>query len=162
MMIQENKKHCKECGTVLTGRADKKYCDSNCRSLYHNRANRKETERMRQVERVMRRNRNYLDRKSQNGRKFIPVVELFDSGFDLKYFTHFHEDQEGRVWRMVYDIPYLLTKKGILLMAINRNESETLPQTNQLPIADRPRKESLPMRVNLKNKAISQINESDS
>lgn len=162
MMIEENKKHCKECGAVLTGRTDKKFCDSNCRSLFHNRANRKETERMRQVERVMRRNRYFLDRKAQNGRKFIPVVELFDSGFDLKYFTHFHEDQEGRVWRMVYDIPYLLTKKGILLMALNRNGRDVLPQTNQLPLPDLPSKENISMRVNLKNPANSQINESDS
>ncbi len=115
-MVIENRKTCQECGQILAGRIDKKFCDSDCRTNYHNRTQRIASEKFRLIERAMKRNRNFLQRRRQEGWKFISVLELRDCGFDLKYFTHLVEDPKGRVWRYVYDEPYSITKYGIMIL----------------------------------------------
>ena len=51
---------CRECGDVLQGRADKKFCDDQCRSNYNNKANNNDIAEVRSINSILRRNRRIL------------------------------------------------------------------------------------------------------
>ena len=58
---------CPNCGRQVTGRADKRFCCSECRTMFHNKI-------------------------YTNGERNIPLHRLYHMGFDFKYLTSFISD----------------------------------------------------------------------
>ena len=103
-----NQKVCLECGEPLKGRADKKFCDDQCRSNYNNKANSDTTAEMRNINNILRRNRRILDSVvKEDGKGKISKSKLHDKGFNFKYFTQTHTTQTGTVYKLCYDYGYL-------------------------------------------------------
>ena len=105
-MIEQ--KLCLECGDVIKGRADKKFCDDQCRSNYNNKLNNDGTAEMRNVNNILRKNRKILETVvHEDGRGRISKVKLTDAGFNFKYFTQLHTTLKGTTYKLCYDFGYM-------------------------------------------------------
>lgn len=92
----QEEKHCLECGEPLKGRADKKFCDDQCRSNYNNRANSDSTAEIRNINNILRKNRRILSAiVSPEGKGKISKAKLTDKGFNFKYHTHTHHAERN-------------------------------------------------------------------
>src|SRR5690554_4460190 len=74
-------KTCTYCGKPLMGRADKKFCDSDCRSSYYNELNRHTNNLMRQVNRTLSKNRRILKGLNPDGKATVHRSELLKKKF---------------------------------------------------------------------------------
>lgn len=109
------KKNCTECGELLYGRTDKRFCGDACRSAFHNRRYGPALPCMRRVNRVLARNRRILATLRQAGRQAESRGRLREQGFRFDYFTHQNVTTEGTV-RYCYDQGYRLTRGKIQLV----------------------------------------------
>ena len=101
-------KLCLECGDVIKGRADKKFCDDQCRSNYNNKLNNDGTAEMRNVNNILRKNRKILETVvHDDGRGRISKTKLTDAGFNFKYFTQLHTTLKGTTYKLCYDFGYM-------------------------------------------------------
>ncbi len=110
-------KVCMECGEALKGRADKKFCDDQCRSNFNNKANSDTTADMRNINNILRKNRRILDSIiSSEGKTKISKTKLHDKGFNFKYHTHTHTTQKGTVYKLCYDYGYIPIENDYLFV----------------------------------------------
>lgn len=102
--MKQNIKNCLECNTSLSGRADKKYCDDQCRSAYHYRMYGAESNTIRRINNQLRRNRKVLEEIARPAQRLrISVSRLEDAGFNFRYFTHTSINQRGEEFKVCYD-----------------------------------------------------------
>lgn len=101
---------CEQCGTAIVGRADKRFCTSQCRATNSNRRRGADTgERlMRDVNNKLRHNRFVLQRASPEGKTTLKRELLQLAGFDFKHFTHVYRTKQGNTYYFCYDYGYLL------------------------------------------------------
>ena len=83
---------CPNCGRHVTGRADKRFCCSECKTMFHNRKYRLERKEIYRIDRILKKNRSIIDRLYINGERDIPFHRLYHMGFDFKYLTSFIAD----------------------------------------------------------------------
>ncbi|MXV37768.1 hypothetical protein GO491_03595 [Flavobacteriaceae bacterium Ap0902] len=109
---------CVNCGEVLNGRADKKFCDNYCRNQFNNKKNSDVNNLMRNVNNTLRKNRRILISLLENGEemKKIPKDILLKKGFDFKYLTEIYTTQKGKSYHYVYDMGYLNLSDDWLLI----------------------------------------------
>ena len=88
-VIKEEGGRCLECGEVLDykSRSDRKFCDSACRSRWHNRITHLTTLSHSRVVAAINRNYYILDTLIKKGIKSAPLSDLLLSGFSEDYFT---------------------------------------------------------------------------
>ncbi|ASO05714.1 hypothetical protein [Arenibacter algicola] len=101
-------KKCSHCGSELTGRTDKKYCDQYCKSA-HQYARSKEGP-MRfydKVDNQLKLNRKILKIYNRAGKAVVRSKILLDLGFDPKFFTHYWKNSKGEVYLFVYEYGFL-------------------------------------------------------
>jgi predicted nucleic acid-binding Zn ribbon protein len=82
---------CLECETILfTGsRKDKKFCDDNCRTDYHNRQKEFDAEETKKIDEALKQNRKILQRLIGDENEIIVTrSKLENFGYDFKYATH--------------------------------------------------------------------------
>ena len=96
--------NCRDCGTRLLGRSDKKFCNDYCRNAYHGKRNRDVSNSMRNINNILRKNRRILQHLIQNNIKTCSKIELINLGFKIAYCTHFYTAQDGRRHQFYYDI----------------------------------------------------------
>jgi len=110
-------KTCLECGEPIKGRADKKYCDDQCRSLHNNKANSDTTAQMRNINNLLRKNRRIMHELSnEEGKTAMAKSKLTDAGFNFKYHTHTYTTQKGSVYKLCYDYGYLPIENDYLMI----------------------------------------------
>lgn len=90
--MDEETRICPNCGRQVTGRADKKFCCSECKTMFHNRKYRLERKEIYRIDRILKKNRSIIDRLYINGERNIPFHRLYHLGFDFKYLTSFIAD----------------------------------------------------------------------
>ena len=108
MQVVENKQ-CLACGKTVRGRTDKKYCDDYCRNGYNNQLKRLTQEPLRAINKMLRRNRNILERvvSRATGRPVTILKEdLLLEGFYFKYITHALASPQGHMCYYCYDFGY--------------------------------------------------------
>ena len=101
-------KSCLQCGEPLAGRADKKFCDDQCRSSFNYKANSYSIGEMRNINKILRRNRRILNsfvRRDDKGT--VSKMKLSDQGFNFQFFTHTYTTRKGTVYKLCYDFGYL-------------------------------------------------------
>ncbi len=116
---------CKECGTKLKGRSDKKFCDSNCRNAYHNEKSRPGEQHIRKINRQLSKNRNLLDRLLSEGVERAPQVLMKSMGFKEELFTSLVIDQDQEIY-FVYDQAFRKEGQEIVILVA---EIESYRQT---------------------------------
>ena len=113
-------KVCLECGTKIIGRADKKFCSDQCRVAYNNRLNSDETNFMRNVNNVLRKNRRILVELNTTGKSRVSRDKLHEKGFDFGLFTSTYITKEGSVYYYCYEQGYLQVDKNWYLLVVKK------------------------------------------
>jgi predicted nucleic acid-binding Zn ribbon protein len=103
----EEKRTCPICGDQLSGRIDKKFCSDQCRTEYNNKHNQYSNNYIRQVNRILRKNRRIMEEFNPLGKTKIPKRKLIDKGFDFKYFTSIYRTKTGNTYYFCYEQGYL-------------------------------------------------------
>jgi len=99
-------KKCLDCGDVLRGRTDKKFCSDQCRNNYNNRLNRDSNNFVRNVHGLLRRNRRILADLYAEGKVRVHKDALFALGYNFSFFTHVIESSEGKRFQYCFEYGY--------------------------------------------------------
>ncbi|MGK6351823.1 hypothetical protein [Parapedobacter sp. DT-150] len=114
-------KRCLDCGALLLGRADKKFCDDACRSNYNNRRNSEENSYLRKVNNILKRNRKILETLNPDGKTKVKWKSLIHAGFNFDYITDMYETSKGTQYRFCYEYGYLLLDNDEVLLVKRGN-----------------------------------------
>jgi hypothetical protein len=116
-------KTCLQCGTELKGRADKKFCDDQCRTAYNN-ALKVDSDMVKTINNVLRKNRKILEETipASDGKIKLHRNKLIDKGFSFNYHTHTYTTKAGAIYIFCYEYGYLLLE-GDYVMLVKRNDT---------------------------------------
>jgi len=99
---------CLWCGEGLKGRADKIYCDSQCKAAFHYELRKeKEDSFFKQVDDQLKRNRRLLSHFNKAGKATIRAEQFLKLGFDPNFFTHYWKNKKGDVYLFCYEYGFL-------------------------------------------------------
>ncbi|MBU1008735.1 MAG: hypothetical protein KKD74_01255 [Bacteroidetes bacterium] len=112
-------KVCLSCGEKLIGRSDKKFCSDSCRNNYHHSQHGAQTNFMRNINNILRRNRAILSSLNPNGKISLRKSMLDKAGFNFRYFTHTYTTKEGKVYYFVYDQGYVKLEGDYFALVCN-------------------------------------------
>lgn len=116
MIHLETDRNCGECGQRIAGRTDKKFCNDQCRTAWHNRQHAGESSYVRDVNNILRKNRRILAELTAGGSKEIRSVVLTKLGFKFGYFTGAKKSRRGSLERFCYDQCYMPVSNGVYLL----------------------------------------------
>ena len=100
-------RECLECGSQLLGRADKKFCDDQCRSSFNNHLKAGPSSALRPVNAILRKNHSILMRLCTGSKIKLKKDDLLRNGFDLNYHTHLYNTQNGNIYYFCYNYGYM-------------------------------------------------------
>ena len=101
-----NNRACPQCGEIIYGRSDKKFCDDGCRNLHINKLNSDTTNYVRNVNNTLRKNRRILEQLVAENATKIPWQALALGGFNFSYCTHVKTTKEGKTYYYCYEYGY--------------------------------------------------------
>lgn len=104
-----SERRCLECGDVLVGRSDKKFCNDSCRSAYNNRqATGARSPSVRHIHRTLLRNRHILEELVGQGETAkVSGQKLRALGFNFQYHTHTYTSKKQATYIFVFEYGYL-------------------------------------------------------
>lgn len=117
-------KTCPVCGDKFTGRIDKKFCSDQCRNTFNNSQNRDETNYMRNVNGMLRRNRKILSELNPGGKAKTTKQKLLESGFNFNYFTNIYTTKTGKQYFFCYEQGYLTIENDMYALVIKEDYVE--------------------------------------
>lgn len=101
------KRTCLECGELVLGRIDKKFCNDACRNSYNNRINKDSRNLIRNVNNRLRKNYRILESLNPRQKSKASRSKLIELGFDFNYLTSIYTTKAGKIYYFVYDQGYL-------------------------------------------------------
>ncbi len=106
-------KCCAYCSKKIIGRTDKKFCNSYCRTSFHNSQNGPSNNCIRQINLLLQRNRRVLANVHAlfPKKKNIPINTLYLHGFNTAHYTHQQKHQKMGTYICCYDYGYKLIGK---------------------------------------------------
>ncbi len=111
---------CLECGTILLGRIDQKFCNDQCRNTFNNRINKDETSYMKNIGRVLRKNRRILKKLNPTGKAKANKIVLISMGFNFMFFTNVYKTRQGKVYYFCFEYGYLPLKNDYFALIKNK------------------------------------------
>ena len=118
MITESPAKTCLECGAKITGRTDKKFCSDYCRISFNNRLNSDETNYVRNVNNILRRNRRILATLNTKGKIKVALQKLRERGFEFGYFTNVQRTKEGSTYHYCYEQGYRSIDDELCLLVV--------------------------------------------
>jgi hypothetical protein len=119
-MSLKQEKSCEECGAVIMGRTDKRFCSDQCRNSFNNRLNSDVTNYVRNINNVLRKNRRILKELNPQGKVKMTRDKLLAKGFDFAHHTSTYTTQEGSQYFFCYEQGYLPMEKGYYLLVVKK------------------------------------------
>ena len=107
---------CLDCGILVKGRADKKFCDDHCRSNYNNKLKSELSPTIKKINAALKQNRDILEKLNPEGKTKISKVKLLKAGFDSQYHTHQYQTQNGNTYIFCYEYGYLILENEEILL----------------------------------------------
>ena len=107
-------KNCPVCTANFVGRSDKKYCSDACRNSFNNQLQSDLGKEIRKTNRILRKNREILDKYILLGMKKVSLFSLISEGFVLTYFTNLHKKMTGEEVYFCYDLGYQLADNEVV------------------------------------------------
>ncbi len=111
MTVSLETRVCQLCKKTLRGRADKKFCDDNCRNVFNNQQKAKTIHHalVRGINNTLLKNRRILEELLPANAQMIKVQHdgLVQKGFVFKYHTHQFVNKKGNIYYFCYDYGYL-------------------------------------------------------
>lgn len=114
-------KRCPECGKVIIGRADKKFCSDECRSAFNNTKNRNTNNMMRKVNATLKRNRDILLMLNPAGKANVAKSKLQNAGFNFNYHTNSYTTKTGKTYYFCYDQGYLALENDYYSLVVKQD-----------------------------------------
>ncbi|MEC5395552.1 hypothetical protein [Bergeyella sp. RCAD1439] len=109
--------NCLECQSKIIGRSDKKFCNDACRNAYNNRQNKNTSNRMRNINNLLRKNHRILSAHAfTDGKAKTTKAKLEAEGFNFDYFTQLKTYKNGAQYRFLYDIGYKFLEEDWILL----------------------------------------------
>ena len=115
---------CLDCGGVLHGRVDKKFCDDQCRSNYNNRLNSESNAHVKHINSILKRNRKILEEFNSLGKVRVMKQKLLSKGFDFSYLTSFYKSGVENIYCFCYDQGYTLLENDEVLLVKKEDNDE--------------------------------------
>lgn len=109
-------KNCLFCGEKLIGRADKKFCDAQCRSQFHNKEHEEERKLYQEVNSILKKNHQILMALNTDGKTKIRKSKLLEQGFQFDYHTQILPTSKDRTYYFCYNQGWLETGGDWLLL----------------------------------------------
>ncbi len=109
-------KTCLDCGTLIKGRADKKFCDDQCRSNYNNRLKSDGEGPLKSINVALKKNRSILEKLNPDGKAKTTRTKLTQAGFNFNFITSIYETQKGQIYKFCYEYGYLALENDWFLL----------------------------------------------
>ena len=111
-------KYCHECGQLMKGRADKRFCSDLCRTTANNRKNLDNAKYMQSINWILRKNRRILKEiiGTENNKANVHKEKLQKQGFSFKHLTHIHKTKKGDTFFFCYEFGYLPLEKDFFFL----------------------------------------------
>jgi predicted nucleic acid-binding Zn ribbon protein len=103
---------CPSCNYPIQGRADKRFCSVECRNEHNNHKNRDRNNFMRNVNFILRKNRQILEELNPRGKTKIHKGQLLDQGFRFGYMTNIYTTKAGKIYHFCYEHGVLCLDNG--------------------------------------------------
>lgn len=100
-------KHCNDCGAIIKGRIDKRFCNDHCRCNHYNTVNKNRDQGLKKINAILKRNQVILAKFNENGITQLSNDMLVSSGFNFGFFTHLLAGPKGEIYHCCYTIGYL-------------------------------------------------------
>ena len=100
---------CLDCHNEIKGRADKKFCDDQCRNNYNNKRKSEDGEAIRKINQILNKNRRLLKDEQAKGNGKVKKEDLAKKGFDFDYHTHYYLSDTGNVYVFCYEYGYMFS-----------------------------------------------------
>ena len=121
------KRKCPECNEEFQGRVDKRFCSDQCRNTYNNRNNSDVTNHVRNINRILKKNRRILEQLNPDGKAKTHRNKLNELGFNFNYFTNILKTQKGATYFFCYEYGYLaLDNDYFFLVKMKEREEKAL------------------------------------
>lgn len=99
---------CLQCQKPIHGRADKKFCDNQCRNEHNNTQNGVSNNYIRKVNRTIKKNRSILEELCPTDKSIkVRKTELSRLGFSFAYFTNTYTTKAEKTYYFCYEYGYL-------------------------------------------------------
>lgn len=116
-------KKCPECGEVIKGRIDKKFCSDLCRNSFNNKLNSDDNNYVRNVNNTLRKNRRLLESFLKKEEKItISKQKLIDKGFHFSYLTNQLTTRNHHVYNYCYEYGYMLLDNNMVLIVKRKKD----------------------------------------
>lgn len=112
-------RRCLECNEEIIGRADKKFCDDQCRNLFNNKLNTDNAPAVKRINAILKKNRKILLDMNPGGKTKVHKDKLLAKGFDFKYHTHNYITKENSVYAFCYEFGLLALDNDWYLIVKN-------------------------------------------
>lgn len=107
-MKTEDQRSCLSCNREISGRTDKKFCDTYCKSAWHYEKSRQgKAGFYAKVDRQLKLNRKILKSFNKAGKATVRAQTLLDRGFNPNFFTHYWKNKQADVYLFVYEFGFL-------------------------------------------------------
>jgi hypothetical protein len=111
---------CMQCGEIIRGRRDKKFCDDQCRNDFNNFVNSDRIACIRNTNGVLRRNRRILENILQTFDNVkIPLRRILEAGFQPDHLTQVQTTTNG-TFRYCYEYGIMLMEEN-MVMVVKKN-----------------------------------------
>lgn len=117
-------KKCPECGEIIKGRVDKKFCSDLCRNAYNNRQNSDTTNYVRNITNILRKNRRILSGCISSGVTKTTKNKLIEKGFVFTYFTNIYTTQKGATYYFCFEYGYLPLENDFYFLVKRDNDKK--------------------------------------
>lgn len=99
-------KTCLYCNEPIKGRADKKFCDKQCRNAYNFQSSISTENQIRKINKQLRSNRSALKNACPEGKATVRKSFLKTLGMNFKYLKHTWKSSGGNLYYFCYDYGY--------------------------------------------------------
>lgn len=113
---------CEECGEVIKGRIDKKFCSDLCRNSFNNKLNSDSTNFVRNINNILRKNRRILEELLQGDKTTLPKQKLLDKGFNFGFHTNQSTTKTNNTYTFCYEFGYLPLDNDIILIVKKKQD----------------------------------------
>lgn len=120
--MKNEEPRCLYCNEKMQGRSDKKFCNANCRSSYHNQNKNAQEHYIREINKQLRKNRSALKKACPWGKATVRKEFLKQLGMDFKYITHSWKSQYGNLYFFCYDYGYMQVDDPLKVLIIQQQK----------------------------------------
>ena len=102
------KKQCLSCEAAIIGRADKRFCSTECKNAYNNKIKKASRSEVKEIISYLLRNREILATfMGDSAKETLDRLLLTRAGFRWEYHTSTYLNKEGKTYHLVFDYAWM-------------------------------------------------------